>query len=499
MRRGLLVGMGLVLVGGMATPAVTPVNVDSAAAVPRTAMPFDFDGDGYADLAVGVPGEDLRGKRDAGAVQVLYGSATGPTARDQVWHQGRKGVKNKLERADRFGDALASADFNADGFADLAIGIPREDIGSVKDTGAVQVLYGGPRGLTAQDQVWHQGSRGVPGNNERGDGFGRTLAAGDFDGDGYADLVVSVVESVGSISGAGRVVVLRGSESGLTASRAQSWRQGDGGVPSQPGDGERFGAWLAVGDVNGDGCDDLAVVVANESDIPHPDDEPSGSAVHLLLGSPGGLAAAGTQYILPSDIGMTGGKYYQVAFGDFNRDGSDDLAMASADVFVVVLHGHTDGLHPAPLAAAGTPGADSQWRLPLIDDYHSEAVAAGDLTGDGYPDLAVGAKVILGTAQGLGAAFTDWSPWDSAKGQRAPIDRADYGAIVILPFSGGTHAWLAVNTFFNRPEPDYAGAVTVLQGIPSGAPGPATVWSQDSPGIRGAAEPGDSFGQVIGG
>ena len=125
--------------------------------------------------------------------------------------------------------------------------------------------------------------------------------------------------------------------------------------------------------------------------------------------------------------------------------------------------------------------------------------AAGGLTGGGYPDLAVGAKVILGTAQGLGGAFTDWSPWDSAKGQRAPIDRADYGAIVILPFRGGTHAWLAVNTFFNRPEPDYAGAVTVLQGIPSGAPGPATVWSQDSPGIRGAAEPGDSFGQVIGG
>ena len=64
MKRALLVGMGLVLVGGVVTPAVTPTGVDpaSAAVAGGAAMPFDFDGDGYADLAVGVPGEDLRGQ-----------------------------------------------------------------------------------------------------------------------------------------------------------------------------------------------------------------------------------------------------------------------------------------------------------------------------------------------------------------------------------------------------------------------------------------------------
>ena len=147
MRRGLLVGMGLVLVGGVVTPAVTPVGVDSAsAAVTGVGMPFDFNGDGYADLAVGVPGEDLRGRRDAGAVQVLYGSASGVTAHDQMWHQGRKGVKGALEKGDRFGTTLASADFDSDGYADLAIGILDEDIGTKKNAGAVQVLYGGPPG-----------------------------------------------------------------------------------------------------------------------------------------------------------------------------------------------------------------------------------------------------------------------------------------------------------------------------------------------------------------
>ena len=128
MKRALLVGMGLVLVGGTASPVVTPTGASSAAAVAREAMPFDFDGDGYADLAVGVPGEDVRGVKDAGVVQVLYGSASGVSARDQVWHQGRKGITNKLEKRDRFGSSLTSGDFDGDGFADLAVGIPFENV-----------------------------------------------------------------------------------------------------------------------------------------------------------------------------------------------------------------------------------------------------------------------------------------------------------------------------------------------------------------------------------
>ena len=339
-------GMGLVLVGGLVTPTVTPVGVDSvSAAVPRAAMPFDFDGDGHADLAVAIPWEDIRGKRDAGAVQVLYGSASGVTARDQVWHQGSKGIKNKLEKRDRFGgagpepgDALASGDFDADGYADLAIGVPYEDVGSIRDAGIVQVLYGSAKGLTARDQVWHRGKPGVPGSNGRGGGFGHAVAAGDFDADGYADLAIG--------SGEG-VLVLRGGLHGLTSSGCQFLRPGRGGIPSQPASGG-FGSRLAVGDVNGDGHDDLAVAAF------HQGAEGTSSALHMLLGSEGGLTSVGTQYVTAVDLGMWPLSIFTLAFGDLNSDGRSDLVLASTST--AVLYGHADALHPALVPAAADVG-----------------------------------------------------------------------------------------------------------------------------------------------
>ena len=182
MKRGLLVGMGLVLVGGVVTPAVTPVGVDTALAATRAAMPFDFDGDGFADLAVGVPGESLRGVKYAGAVQVLYGSAAGVTARDQLWHQGSKGIKNKLEKRDSFGKALTSGDFDADGYADLAVGIPDENMGSVRDAGAVGIgvvccVAGvGRRGAEPSLSPSLQGSQADAGKRDVEGAFVRVIA-----------------------------------------------------------------------------------------------------------------------------------------------------------------------------------------------------------------------------------------------------------------------------------------------------------------------------------
>jgi hypothetical protein len=140
----------------------------------------DFDGDGFDDLAVGVPGEDTRRYfgADAGAVNIIYGSTSRlQKSRNRIFTQDTDGIKEAADRDDEFGFSLAVGNFNGDmnpttglPIDDLAIGVPSEDFnhdGSFlplsralghTDHGKVQVLYGSPEGLSTVDQVWSAGT-----------------------------------------------------------------------------------------------------------------------------------------------------------------------------------------------------------------------------------------------------------------------------------------------------------------------------------------------------
>jgi hypothetical protein len=160
----------------------------------------DFDDDGFDDLAIGIAGEKVGSETEAGGVQVLYGSGSGLTDRDDLWTQDEPGVPAGSESDDHFGAALAAGDFNGDGIDDLAVGAPDEDVdrvggGSAANGGALNVLYGVAfSGLSATDsQLFHQDSpAGMPDAAESGDVFGAALATGDFDGNGTADLAIGV-------------------------------------------------------------------------------------------------------------------------------------------------------------------------------------------------------------------------------------------------------------------------------------------------------------------
>jgi hypothetical protein len=194
----------------------------------------DFNNDGYFDLAIGVPGEDIA----AGAVNVIYGSATGlKKASDQIWTQNSAGVPGGNQSAQRFGAALSVGDYNNDGYADLAIGVPTESESGELFSGAVVVLYGSAGGLAAAgSQMWDQTTTGKDAN-ELLDAFGSALATGDFNNDGFADLAVgSPGESIGTKSKCGAIHVIFGSASGLTDSGAQFWHQNKAGIvdPARP-------------------------------------------------------------------------------------------------------------------------------------------------------------------------------------------------------------------------------------------------------------------------
>ncbi|MDX1421473.1 MAG: FG-GAP repeat protein, partial [Rubricoccaceae bacterium] len=110
----------------------------------------DFDGDGFDDLALGLPGFNVGAAAAAGLVAVLFGTANGITTQGyQRWHQNTAGILDQAETNDHFGWTLAAGDFDRDGFDDLAVGVPQEDVNGQANAGAVQALYGTANGLAA--------------------------------------------------------------------------------------------------------------------------------------------------------------------------------------------------------------------------------------------------------------------------------------------------------------------------------------------------------------
>ena len=290
----------------------------------------DFNGDGRGDLAVGVGGEDVDGVTDAGAVNVIYGSASGLTVSgDQVFTQDTTGIRGTAEPGDHFGYALETGDLDDDGRADLAVGAHLEDIDGVTDAGAVNVIYGSAGGLTVSgDQVFSQNTTGIRGTAEIDDHFGFALATGDLDGDGRADLAVGVhTEDIDGAHSAGAVNVIYGSADGLTVSGDQVISQNTTGIEGIAEIHDAFGGALATGDFDGDGRADLAVGVPRE-------DDPLGSssyggAVDVIYGSFGGLTVSGDQVFSLSTTGIEADSLYgyALAAGRFDGDAREDLAV----------------------------------------------------------------------------------------------------------------------------------------------------------------------------
>ncbi|MEU4091814.1 esterase [Streptomyces sp. NPDC026673] len=196
------------------------------------AVSGDFNHDGQDDLAIGDTGN---GSPLGGSVSV-YLSGLDPTP-SQTWTQDSPGVPGVAEAGDRWGAEMSAGDTNGDGRPDLAIGAPGEDIGSVRDAGAVWTLRGGTGGLTATGaRSFDQNTAGIPGVAEASDAWGGQIRLIDADADGLFGLLAA---APGENTYDGFVWVVPASPSGLVAKGTWTY---DGASLGAPAANALFGA-----------------------------------------------------------------------------------------------------------------------------------------------------------------------------------------------------------------------------------------------------------------
>ncbi|MDQ1068480.1 FG-GAP and VCBS repeat-containing protein [Streptomyces canus] len=404
LRLALATATAVSLTGGLLT-----LSVGAASAATPAKFADDFNGDGYRDYAVAGLG---------GEVAVTYGTATGPGTTTKTFTQSSAGIPGTAGDAggygDAFGEDIASADLNRDGYADLAVADFTEKVSGKAGSGAVTILWGRKTGLTGTDATRLK----VTARSDQG--FGKEIETGDFNGDGKADLAIAnAIDSV---------YVYRGgfAKSGTT-----------GKVTKHTRDGILEPTGMVAGKVTKDKATDLYLLGQG-----YHNDKMTQDAWFLRGGStikPGKVTVVNGS---TPDYSPTG------VVADFDKDGYGDLAVSDTRYnnkagSVVVWRGGSTGPTTKYRLTQSTAGVAT---AATTRDYFGSDLSAGDTNGDGYPDLAVGVysekvgsmedaggvHVLRGGKSGLTGKNSQWFTRATAGVPGDPREYESFGSLVRL-------------------------------------------------------------------
>ncbi len=387
----------------------------------------DVNGDGIDDIIVGVSGGNPSGDGDDhGKAYVVFGKAGGFGATlDLSTLNGTTGFKISGAVAGRLADISVSTagDVNGDGFADLIVGGPY-DLWNDDYSGAAYVVFGKAGGFGATlDLSTLNGATGFKISGEaEGDRAGISVSdAGDVNGDGFNDLIVGADgASPNGNSASGAAYVVFGKAGGFAANLDLSTLNGTTGFQIS---GEAAGDYAGVsvsaaGDVNGDGIADV-IVGADRAD---PNGNSISGAAYVVFGKAGGFGeninlstlseTNGFQISGEAENGSAG--YSVSSAGDVNNDGFDDLivgtpfASPNGDFSgaAYVVFGKAGGFDPNLNLSTLDGTSGFQISGEAAEDFAGASVsAAGDVNGDGFDDLIVGAYGADPNGERSGAAY----------------------------------------------------------------------------------------------